>query len=312
MTHIEIGAVLPSAMDELTDPTTPDPIRAARMVEERGMESLWVADLLLGDGTPALEPALTLAAAAAVTERVRLGFGVLSLPPRPAPWVASQVSTLQHLSRGRIELGVGIGGFPDSPWWRALGVSPRGRGRATDATLDLLPSLVTGEEVRIGEEGTRLRLAPAAAMPPVWIGGGEAAFARVLRHGGGWFPSQLSPPDLAGAISRLSAAADERGLPAPPVTVGGHLILGTDDRAERARALLVRELIEHHGISPEEAERAPMVARTPEELAGLYTAYAEAGARRVVAGADTMGWEEQLDFVAEALSHMDRAPSSAG
>ncbi len=149
-------------------------------------------------------------------------------------------------------------------------------------------------------------------MPPVWIGGGEAAFARVLRHGGGWFPSQLSPPDLAGAISRLSAAADQRGLPAPPVTVGGHLILGTDDRAERARALLVRELIEHHGISPEEAERAPMVARTPEELAGLYTAYAEAGARRVVAGADTMGWEEQLDFVAEALSHMDRAPSSAG
>ncbi|MFB8767000.1 hypothetical protein VSQ78_04735 [Nocardiopsis alba] len=60
MTHIEIGAVLPSVMDELTDPGSPDPIRAARMVEERGLESLWVADLVLGDGTPALEPALTL------------------------------------------------------------------------------------------------------------------------------------------------------------------------------------------------------------------------------------------------------------
>lgn len=300
MSTIDIGAVLPTALDELTDPRTPGVAEAAQAVEDRGLESLWVADLVLGDGTPALEPALALAAAASVTQRVRLGFGVLSVPPRPAPWLASQVATLQHLSANRILLGVGFGGFPDAPMWRALGVPSKGRGRTTDAVLDLLPPLVTGEEVRFEEADTTLRLAPAAPMPPVLMGVGERSFDRILGSGAGWLPSQLSPADLGAAIARLSARAEERGLPRPPVTVGGHLILGEGPSAREAYDTLVRQLVEVHGVSEEEAARGPMVARAPGELAEVYAAYAEAGADRVIGGADNLGWEEQLDFVAEA------------
>lgn len=300
MTTIDIGAVLPTAMEELTDPRTPGVTEAAIAVEEHGLESLWVADLVLGDGTPALEPPLTLAAAAAVTRRVRLGFGVLSVPPRPAPWLAAQIATLQHLSANRLLLGVGIGGFPDSPLWRALGVPAKGRGRATDTTLDLLPPLVTGEEVRFEEADTTLRLAPAAPMPPVLVGGTEKAFDRILRVGAGWLPSQLSPAGLAAAAERLRSRAREQGLPRPPITVGGHLVLGEDRSARQAYETLVRQLVEEHGIPEEEAARGPMLARAPEELAELYTAYAEAGADRVVAGADNLGWEEQLDFIGRA------------
>src|SRR5918999_142552 len=104
MASIEIGTGLPTG--------TPTIAEAAREIEELGFESLWVPDLLLGDGTPALEAALTLAAAAAVTERVKLGFGVLVVPLRPVPWLAAQVATLQQLSEGRLVLGVGSGGFP--------------------------------------------------------------------------------------------------------------------------------------------------------------------------------------------------------
>ncbi|USY23297.1 LLM class flavin-dependent oxidoreductase [Nocardiopsis exhalans] len=262
--------------------------------------------MVLGDGTPALEPALTLAATAPVTRRVRLGFGVLSVPPRPAPWLAAQIATLQHLSANRLLLGVGIGGFPGSPLWRALGVPAKGRGRATDATLELLPPLVTGEDVRFEEADTTLRLAPAAPMPPVLVGGTEKAFDRILRLGAGWFPSLLSPTDLGAAASRLRARAEERGLPSPPVTVGGHLILGTGSSARKAYESLVRQLVEEHGVPEAEAARSPVLARTPEELAELYTAYAEAGADRVVAGADNLGWEEQLDFIGQARALLPR------
>ena len=71
-TSIKIGAVLPS-MEELQAPGTPAVAEAARQIEELGFESLWVPDLIIGDGTPTLEAALTLAAAAAVTERVGIG-----------------------------------------------------------------------------------------------------------------------------------------------------------------------------------------------------------------------------------------------
>lgn len=106
MSTVEIGAVLPTAMDELTDGASPGVTEAARAVEESGLESLWVADLVLGDGTPALEPISVLAAAAAVTERVRLGFGVLSLPPRPVSWLAAQIATVQHGHLGGSACGI--------------------------------------------------------------------------------------------------------------------------------------------------------------------------------------------------------------
>ncbi|WP_239646336.1 LLM class flavin-dependent oxidoreductase [Nocardiopsis prasina] len=151
MSMIDIGAVLPTTMDELTDPRTPGVSEAARAVEERGLESLWVADLVLGDGTPALEPALTLAAVASVTRTVRLGFGVLSVPPRPAPWLAAQIATLQHLSDQRILLGVGSAGSPTPPCGGRW-ASPR-RGAAGPPT----PSWTSSRPLWLGRKSVSRR-----------------------------------------------------------------------------------------------------------------------------------------------------------
>jgi alkanesulfonate monooxygenase SsuD/methylene tetrahydromethanopterin reductase-like flavin-dependent oxidoreductase (luciferase family) len=137
-------------------------------------------------------------------------------------------------------------------------------------------------------------------MPPVLVGGTEKAFDRILRVSAGWLPSQLSPADLAAAAERLRSRAREQGLSRPPITVGGHLILGEGPSVQEAYETLVRQLVEEHGVPEEEAARSPMRARTPEELAELYSAYAEAGADRVIAGADNLGWEEQLDFIGQA------------
>lgn len=191
MATIKIGTTLPTDAASV--------VQGARDLEEWGFESGWLPDLLIGDGTPGSEPTLALAAAAAVTERIMLGFSVLVVPLRPAPWLAAQVATLQQLSGNRLILGVGIGGFPAAPFWQALGVSGKDRGRRTDAALAALPPLLAGDRVKIG--GAALRLAPSTPMPPVIVGGSERAFDRVLTHGDGWFPSLISPTDLAPAAT---------------------------------------------------------------------------------------------------------------
>jgi alkanesulfonate monooxygenase SsuD/methylene tetrahydromethanopterin reductase-like flavin-dependent oxidoreductase (luciferase family) len=297
MTAIKIGTGLPVAMDARGVPSVGE---AARQIEELGFESVWVSDLILGDATPALEAALILATAAAVTDRVKIGFSVLVVPLRPAPWLATQVATLQHLSKGRLLLGVGSGGFPDAPFWRALGVLGRDRGRITDTTLALLPRLLSGEPVQILAGEPPLTLAPTGPMPPVLVGGSERAFRRVLEFGDGWFPSLITPAALGHAVTRLREQAAERDLPAPTVTVGGHLIIGTDENARAAYDSLVRNLIDVHRMTPEVAAQTPMRARTPEELAEIFAAYQQAGADRIVTGADNEDWTTQLEFMAEA------------
>src|ERR1700754_4156352 len=223
MSTIKIGTGLPIAMEELQDADTPPVTEAARRIEELGFESLWVPDLIIGDGTPTLEAALALAAAAAVTERVRIGFSVLVVPLRPAPWLAMQIATLQHLSNGRLLLGVGSGGFPGAPFWQALGIPGPQRGRITDDTLRLLPRLLSGESVQLPHGGPPLTLAPSAPVPPVLVGCSDSAFGRVLEFGDGWFPSLISPADLGPAVERLREQAAEQGVRTPTVTVGGHL-----------------------------------------------------------------------------------------
>ncbi|WP_129664714.1 LLM class flavin-dependent oxidoreductase [Phytoactinopolyspora endophytica] len=305
MSAVKIGTGLPMAI-EPREPGVPTIAGAARDIEAAGLESVWMPDLVTGDGMPTLEAALTLATAAAVTEQVAIGFSVLVVPLRPAPWLATQVATLQHLSGNRLILGVGSGGFPQAPFWQALGVSARSRGRLTDATLELLPRLMSGQPVEYteSEPAVTLTQAPAAPMPPVLVGGSERAFGRVLDHADGWFPSLTAPADLAGPVRRLRERAEERGLARPEVTVGGHLIMMAKEDGPSAYDAFVTNLVDVHHMPPETAARVPMVARTPAELAEIFAAYEDAGADRVVAGSDNGAWAEQLDFIAEARAQL--------
>lgn len=278
MSELKIGTGLPTN----SEPTVADVARAA---EELGFESVWAPDLIIGDGTPALEAALALASAAAVTERAGIGFSVLTVPLRPVAWLAVQIGTLQRLSGDRVLLGVGSGGFPGSPFWRALGVPPGERGARTDAALRALPRLLSGAPTSLEPDAPPLTLDPAA-MPPVLVGGNSAvAMRRAVEHGG-WFPSLIAPDDLRSAVAKLRTMAGKRGRPAPTVTVGGHLFLGDDTAARDARNGFVGDLIRTHGMPPETAEKIPMTARNMDELAEVFAAYADAGADRVVTGPD--------------------------
>lgn len=265
--------------DDARRPVIPE---AARTIQDLGFESLWVPDLIIGDGTPSLEATLLLAAAAAATDRINLGFGVLTVPLRPTAWLATQITTLQALSGGRILLGVGSGGFPDSPFWQAMQVTRRGRGARTDEALRALPGLLAGEPTELVPDAPPLTLGPAVPMPPILVGGNSAPAMRRAVEFGGWFPSLIAPDDLRPAVARLRELADEQGVPAPSVTVGGHLILGADEPARAAEESFVRDLVHTHGTSPETAAKVPMKAASPAELAEVFAAYEAAGADRIV------------------------------
>ena len=144
----------------------------ARRAEARGFSSLGTLDRLV---YPNYEPLLALAAAAAVTERIRLVTSILIAPIRASgPVLAKQVATLHHLSGGRVVLGVAVGGRKDD--YEAAGVDFHRRGRQFDEMLDEFRRVWAGEDFGfaggIGPE-------PPGGGPPVLIGGtADAAFRR--------------------------------------------------------------------------------------------------------------------------------------
>ena len=119
---------------------------------------------------------VTLAAAAAVTERIRLLSAVTLLPVYPMVLAAKMAATLDQVSHGRFELGVGVGGeYP--PEFAASGVPVAGRGARTDEALAVLVRLLSRERVTAeGQFGSLrdLRLDPPPVQrprPPLWVGG---------------------------------------------------------------------------------------------------------------------------------------------
>src|SRR5262245_18452946 len=117
----KLGVTLPADHDNL--------LTRVRHAEDLGLESVGFPDVLVGDGMPMLEPVVGLAAAAAATEHELLGFSTLVPPIRPLALLSAQLLSLQHLSRIRLMLVVGSGGFFEAPFWQATGLPLGQRGR---------------------------------------------------------------------------------------------------------------------------------------------------------------------------------------
>jgi alkanesulfonate monooxygenase SsuD/methylene tetrahydromethanopterin reductase-like flavin-dependent oxidoreductase (luciferase family) len=278
----------------LTSAGIPD-LTLAGHLEDLGYDAVGAPDFIVGDGSPGFDAMLVMTGAATVTQRISLEFGVLNLPSRPTAWVATQLQTLQHLSGNRVILGVGIGGFPGAPFLRAVDGATGGRGRRTDAALSVLPSLIRGEPTKVGDE--EVTLAPAAPVPPIFVGGNsEAAMRRAVLYGDGWVPSLIGPAALAKAAVRLGELARELRRPVPAISVGGHAILADDPAAVES---FVRVLVEVHGMSPEEAAAVP-VTGGPAQVAERLHEFAEAGAESVGLSLDGEDWARQTEVLAEA------------
>ncbi|OAH15227.1 LLM class F420-dependent oxidoreductase [Streptomyces jeddahensis] len=170
------------------------------------------------------DPVATLSFLAGVTERVRLLSHVAVVGLRHPLVSAKQYATLDHLSGGRLILGVGAGHVQEE--FEALGVDFAVRGAVLDETIDALKAALGPEEFpehhgkRFAFEGLGQRPRPAQARVPVWVGGSSpAAVRRAALKGDGWLP-QGDPRDrLPQQIARLRQLREEAGI-ADPVTIG--------------------------------------------------------------------------------------------
>jgi alkanesulfonate monooxygenase SsuD/methylene tetrahydromethanopterin reductase-like flavin-dependent oxidoreductase (luciferase family) len=153
----------------------------AVLAEDSGWDAVFLEDYICYQGTvgtPTYDPWVTLAAMATATRRIRLGTSVTPLPRR-RPWkLAAEAITLDHLSGGRVILGLGAGDAREASFVTAGETTEqRVAGRMLDEGLELLAALVSGDTVShhgpyYGVDG--LRLQPASLQRPripLWIGG---------------------------------------------------------------------------------------------------------------------------------------------
>jgi alkanesulfonate monooxygenase SsuD/methylene tetrahydromethanopterin reductase-like flavin-dependent oxidoreductase (luciferase family) len=204
----------------------------ARTAEGRGFTSLAVIDRLVYGN---LEPLVALAAAAGVTERVRLVTSILLAPCRgSAAVLAKQAASVEHLSGGRLVLGLGVGGREDD--YQAAGAPFAGRGRRFEAMLDELRRIWAGEPR--GFAGA-IGPTPAPGRPSVLIGGqSDQAFARAAAYGDGWIAGGGGPERFGQAAARARAAWSRQGRDgAPRLLALGYFSLGPDARQHAERYL---------------------------------------------------------------------------
>lgn len=219
---MDVGIGLPNAVRSVDRAGIVD---WAKEAEQAGFASLGTIDRLV---YPNYESLVVLAAAAAVTERVRLVTDILIAPLRSnTALLAKQAATIDSLSGGRLTLGLAVGGRQDD--FEVSGVDFHTRGRTFERQLDDLRA-VWRQERGVG---------PAPARnngPTVLIGGfSEMGFKRAARYGDGWTMGGGTPDQFAKALEQLNAAWSEAGREGTPRTLGlMYFSLGADgERAAR-------------------------------------------------------------------------------
>lgn len=206
-----------------------DLVRIARAADRSGFAYIASCDhiaiprrLAEGMSTVWYDPVATLAFLAGVTERVRLMSHVAVVGLRHPLVTAKQYATLDHLSGGRLILGVGAGHVREE--FEAVGADFDGRGGVLDETIDALRAALgpqeypefAGERFSFGGLGQLPR--PAQERVPLWVGGSSpAAVRRAAAKGDGWLP-QGDPRDrLPAQIARVHALREEAGVEEPIV-----------------------------------------------------------------------------------------------
>lgn len=222
MTSPLLGFGLPVSGSWATAETMAD---VARRAEDLGYASLWTFQRLLvpaeRDWGPQYrsvhDPLLPLAFAAAVTSRIRLGAAVVNLPFYPPALLAQQLASLDVLSGGRLDVGLGLGWSREE--FTALGVPYERRGARLEDGIAALQALWADDPVEVESEFTRVppsRMLPKPVQrprPPLLLGGSaEPALRRAGRLADGWISgSQQDPGSIAAAVATVREAAEDAG-----------------------------------------------------------------------------------------------------
>jgi alkanesulfonate monooxygenase SsuD/methylene tetrahydromethanopterin reductase-like flavin-dependent oxidoreductase (luciferase family) len=279
----------------------PDVAGLARFAERAGLDCLWAEDRLLAGEMSVLDSTLTLAAAAAVTDRIGIGFSVYVPSLRPLAWAAKQIASLQHLAgSGRLRLGVGLGGGSAAEY-HAAGLRREDRGRRTDEFLRLLPGLLGGRPAPIPEApgAAAVSLRPVMPVPPLWVGGtSPAALRRAVRFGDGWLSGFQTQGEFAASAARLGELSREAGRATPRLGVCVHVALGSRPAAGLA-GIAAAGMRRMFGL-PADRARQLAIGGTPGQVADHLAGYREAGAQMLAVTCQPAPTQWSWELLADA------------
>jgi alkanesulfonate monooxygenase SsuD/methylene tetrahydromethanopterin reductase-like flavin-dependent oxidoreductase (luciferase family) len=292
---MDVGVGLPATIPGVR----PDQLLEwARRAEARGFSSLGTIDRLVYGN---YEPLVALAAAAAVTERIKLATTILIAPYRAnGALLAKQAATVDHLSGGRLVFGVAVGGREDD--YATSGIDMRMRGRLMDEMLEQWSHIWAGEAH--GSTAAGIGPQPPNGRPTLVIGGAvDAAFERAAKYADGWIFGGGPPDQLGEGKAAVEKAWEEAGRDDTPRIMGlAYYALG--DRAEEAADSYLHD---YYGWLGEVADMiAGSAATDPGTVKGYVDAFAEAGCDELVLFPCDPD-PEQVDVLADAVG-----PQSSG
>lgn len=240
----------------------------ARLADEGPFSSLGVLDRLVYDS---YDPLVALAAAAAVTQRVRLATTIVIGPLHNTPLLAKVAASLDALSSGRLVLGLAVGARKED--YDLAGIDYRSRGKLLSEQLASLRSL--------WESGGISPKAARPSGPELLVGGlSDAGFARVARYADGYVHGGGPPRAFARAADKARAAWSDAGRPGKPqLWAQGYFAFGDEATEETGR----NYLRDYYAFTGPFAEKiANGLLTSPQAIAQFARGYEEAGCDELV------------------------------
>jgi probable F420-dependent oxidoreductase len=246
-----------------------DSLELCRAAEQAGFESLWGGEHVVlpstiesrypytvdgkipaANDTPIPDPLIWLAFAAAAAPSMRLGTCILIVPQRNPLVLAKELATLDQLSNGKVELGLGVGWMKEE--FDALGIEWARRGARNDEYVAAMRALWAGPEAEF--HGEFVDFAPVTCSPrpvqsriPILVGGDtDAAIARAVRLADGFFPGEGDGQRLGALIERLHRAAEAAGRDPSTIEINAmfsHFIGDPEAGVETMQALGVGRIM---------------------------------------------------------------------
>lgn len=272
--------------------------------ETLGFDSVWVSDHLFysfgrygADPAPiaSLEPLTTLAAIATRTERVRLGTLVLCAAFRHPGVLAKEAATIDRLSRGRLDLGLGAGWLEDEFHAFGIGFGSVGERFGTlDETVAGLSALL-GDERPVDVDRGAVSIHRASLLRPVqrpiplWLGGkgGPRLLRLAARHAVGWNTAwRMAPGAYAEKVADVGTAceAEARDPSTFRRSLGLYGLIGDDEAEARAVFERGRDAFPAGAMAGEtwESWRADTLSGSPGQILERIAAFAELGVDELI------------------------------
>jgi probable F420-dependent oxidoreductase len=314
---VEYGLAVENFTSASSSPDIDRMIAYAVRGEQLGFRSLWAWDhLFLGSRTPfpCLEALTTLTALAGHTEAMTLGTGVLVLPIRDPALFAKTAATVDHVSHGRLSLGVAAGWYERE--FAATGTPYAGRGKVFERNLEIVFRLWGEDEVN-GEWDDlafrRVRMLPRPEpRPQVLIGGYvDRVLRRVATLGDGWLTYFYPAEAFTRSWAKIRAFAEEAGRDPAELTNVAQLPLCIDSSYEAADKKVGPWLADHFD-SPEWSSATPesAIRGTPEQCAEQLKDHLDAGVEHVVLVPYGYQVEQVERFAAEVRPLLDGVPAT--